>query len=75
MCTPFLYSKKNHTHVEKWGTPQNLFLTFTDELEKQILRKLLTWAQKTILIFTRHFFKKNKSTCKYHYFTPVYLKS
>ena len=47
MCTPFLYSKKNHTHVKKWGTPQNLFLTFTEELEKQILRKLLTWAQKT----------------------------
>ena len=25
----------------RWGTPQNLFLAFIDELEKQLLIKLL----------------------------------
>ena len=28
------------THMwKRWGTPQNLFLAFTDELEKQIIIK------------------------------------
>ena len=30
--------KKSHTW-KKWGTPQNFFLAFTDELEKQIIIK------------------------------------
>ena len=31
----------------KWGTPQNFFLAFTDELEKQIFtKKVLKWAKK-----------------------------
>ena len=42
----------------RWGIPQNFFLAFIGELEKQI-----------ILIFTMlHFLKKTmKSTCRYHY--------
>ena len=31
--------QKNHTHVKKVGSPQNFFLTFIDELEKQIIIK------------------------------------
>ena len=53
----------------RWGTPQNFFLAFIDELEKQIIiKKLLKWANKKqiILIFTMlHFFNKN-NTCGYH---------
>ena len=32
----------------RWGTPQNFFLAFTDELEKQLIikKKLLKWANK-----------------------------
>ena len=30
----------------RWGTPQNFCLTFIDELEKQLLKKLLKWASK-----------------------------
>ena len=29
--------EKNHTHVKKWGTSQNFFLAFIDELEKQTI--------------------------------------
>ena len=28
------YKYKNHTHMKRWGTPQNLFLAYIDELEK-----------------------------------------
>ena len=52
--------EKNHT-CENGGTHLRIFfLAFTDELEKQILKKLLKWAnKKIILIFTMlHFFKK-----------------
>ena len=44
---------KNHTHVKK--APQNFFLAFIDELEKQLLKKLLkspNKKNKIILIFT-----------------------
>ena len=39
-----LFEKASHpvriTHMgRRWGTPQNLFLAFTDELEKQIFIK------------------------------------
>ena len=35
------FSFKNEiTHMRRrWGTPQNFFLTFIDELEKQIITK------------------------------------
>ena len=33
--------------MKRWGKPQNFFLAFTDELEKQIfIKKLLKWANK-----------------------------
>ena len=32
--------------MKKLGTPQNLFLTFIDEFEKQIHIKKLCWANK-----------------------------
>ena len=32
-------SQKNHTHVKRWGTPQNFCLGFTDGLEKQLFIK------------------------------------
>ena len=35
-----LYKKKKFTHMwRKWGTPQNFFFAFIDELEKQIIIK------------------------------------
>ena len=54
----------------RWGIPQNFFFAFIDELEKQILRKLLKWANKkqnNFNIYNVSFFKKNKNTCRYHY--------
>ena len=55
---------KNHTHVKSWGTPQNFFFAFIDELEKQIIIKDC-WRgpikNKIILVFTMLYFcKKNK---------------
>ena len=40
------------------GKPKNFFLTFIDELEKQLLKKLLSGAIKNIriLIFTMLYF-------------------
>ena len=50
--------------LRRWGTPQNFFLIFVDELKKQIIikKKLLKWTNKKIIfIFTMlHFLK----TCK-----------
>ena len=51
VCLPFKiplkFCKIKITHMRRrWGTPQNFFLAFTDELEKQILKKLLKWANK-----------------------------
>ena len=35
------------THMwRRWSTPQNFFFAFIDELEKQLLKKLLKWANK-----------------------------
>ena len=31
--------KKNHIHVKEWGTPQNFYLAFIGELEKQLFIK------------------------------------
>ena len=31
-----IFIKKNHTHVKRWGTPQNFCLAFIDELQKQL---------------------------------------
>ena len=56
----FTKKKKNHTHVKKVGTPQNFFLAFIDELEKQIIIKK-TVKNKIVSIFTMlHFLKKYK---------------
>ena len=35
----WLMMNKSHTCVNGGGTPQNFFLTFIDELEKQIIIK------------------------------------
>ena len=56
----------------KWGTPQNFFFAFIDELEKQIIiKKLLKWANKkqnNFNIYNVAFKKKiKKNTCRYHY--------
>ena len=48
----------------RWGTPQNLCLTFIDELEKQLLiKKLMKWAKKNlrILILLLYFFLNRKT--------------
>ena len=46
----------------RWDTPQNFFLAFTDELEKQrFVKKLLKWANKkqnNFNIYNVAFFKK-----------------
>ena len=58
-------NKKNHTHMWRcWGTTHNFHLAFIDEPEKQILKKLLKWANKKqiILIFTMLHFKKKRKT-------------
>ena len=37
---------KSHTHVKKVGTPQNFFLAFIDEFEKQInIKKIVEVGQ------------------------------
>ena len=45
------------------GTPQNFFLALIDELKKQLLKKLLKWANKKCKNFNICivvFFQKNK---------------
>ena len=60
----------------RWGKPQNFFLVFIDELEKQIIiKKLLKWANKkqnNFNIYNVVFFKEKikKNTCRYHYQNP-----
>ena len=44
--TKYLKIKKSHIYEEGGGTPQNFFLTFIDELEKQLIQKLLKWANE-----------------------------
>ena len=62
----FSWQDKNIKITHMWRklvTPQNFCLTFTDELEKQLLKKLLKWAYKNIAISTftmLYFFWKNK---------------
>ena len=35
----------------RWGTPQNFFLAFTDELEKQtIIKKTVATIKKTVAV-------------------------
>ena len=58
----------------RWGTPQNFFLAFIDELKKQIIcKKTVKWANKKQNNFNIYiqcyifFFKKKKNTCRYHY--------
>ena len=57
----------------RWGTPQNFFLQFIDELEKQIIikKKLLKWANKKQINFNIYnvaFFKEiKKNIYGYHY--------
>ena len=70
------------THMwRRWGTTQNLFLAFTDELEKQLfIKKKNCWSQpfkkqNNFNIYNNAFFKKmkiKKNTWKYYYFTPAY---
>ena len=48
---------------KRWGTLENFFLEFIDELEKQIIKKTVKWANKNkiISIFTiLHFYKNIK---------------
>ena len=44
--TKYLKIKKSHIYEEGGGTPQNFFLAFIDELEKQLIQKLLKWANE-----------------------------
>ena len=40
---------KNHTHVRRWGTPQNFCFAFIDELEKQLfIKKTVEVGQEKI---------------------------
>ena len=59
----------------RWGTPQNFYLVFTEELQKTtIKKKLLKWSNKkckNLNIDDIAFFKKNKDTWRYHNFTCV----
>ena len=59
----------------RWGTPQNFYLVFTEELQKTtIKKKLLKWSNKkckNLNIDDIAFFKKNKGTWRYHNFTCV----
>ena len=70
--------KKSHT-CEEGGIPQNFCLAFVGELEKQLLKKLLKWANKKCKNFNiynvdlKKQTKKNTRRC--HYFTHVYQKS
>ena len=44
---------------EEGGTPQNFFLTFIDEIEKQLFKNLLKWPnkkQKNFNIYNIDFF-------------------
>ena len=46
----------------RWGTPQNFFLAFIDELEKQIIKKTVEvgqWKTNNFNIYNVAFFKKN----------------
>ena len=59
---------------KRWGTPQNVFLAYIDELEKRIIIKKNCWSgpikNKINLIFMMlHFLKKKlkKNTCRYSY--------
>ena len=50
---------------EEGGTPQNFFLTFIDEIEKQLFKNLLKWPnkkQKNFNIYNIDFFWKNIKT-------------
>ena len=58
----------------RWGKPQNFFLAFINELEKQLIikKKLLRWVsekQNNLNIYNVAFLKKKikRSTCRYHY--------
>ena len=62
------------THVwRRWGTPQNLFLAFIDELEKLVIVEKTVEVGRlkasTFNIYNVAFFKNNikKNTCRYHY--------
>ena len=52
------------THMwKRWGKPQNFVLAFIDELEEQLLKKLLKWASKkqnNFNVYNVPFKKKNK---------------
>ena len=56
LCVHGRDNKVNITQMwRRWGTPQNFFLPFIDELEKQIIikkkKKLLKWANKKQINF------------------------
>ena len=76
---PNCYHKKIPHIWRRWGTPQSFCLTFIDELEKQLFKKLSKRAIKNvrILTFTTSYFLKKikKNTWRYQYFRPVYQTS
>ena len=57
----------------RWTTIQNFFLLFTYELEKQILEKLLKWANKKQNNFNIYN-ADLKNTWRY-FFTAAYQKN
>ena len=61
------FSKIKHMWKRR-GTPSNFCLAFIDELEKQVLKKLLKWINKKfrILIFKMLHLKKKKKVTHTH---------
>ena len=59
------------THMwRRCGTPQNFFLAFIDDLEKQLLKKLLKWVNKkqnNFNVYNVAYFFNKENTCRYHY--------
>ena len=54
----------------RWGKPQNIFLAFIDELEKQIIIKNTNFTIYNVAFF---FLKKMKNTCRYHHQNLNYI--
>ena len=60
----------------RWSTPQNLYLAFIKELEKQLfIKKLLKWANKKCKNFNIYniVFKKKKERKTPEYVTILHL--
>ena len=63
VCIQVVILLEKNTHMWRlWGKTQNFCLAFTDESEKQLLKKLLKWTNKkckNFNIYNVPFFKRN----------------